>query len=82
MFLTHRTRRALSLTEVLIAIFVMAIGMISLIVLFVVGLQNARWGLDSGRLAMMASNGNAVSESPHTNVETGAGIPVVRVDAP
>ena len=43
MFLAHRARRALSLTEVLIAIFVMAIGMISLLVLFIVGLQNARF---------------------------------------
>lgn len=80
MILSRTSRRALSLTEVLIAIFVMAIGMISLLVLFIVGLQNARWGLDNGRLAMMASNGNAVSESAHTNVETGAGVPVVRVD--
>jgi hypothetical protein len=68
MLLFHRTRRALSLTEVLISIFVMAIGMISLLVLFIVGLQNARAGLDMGRMAMSASTGQADSEAPHVIV--------------
>jgi hypothetical protein len=57
-------RSGLSLTEVLIAMFVMAIGMISLLVLFPVGIINTKWALQDNRVAMAANNANALCESP------------------
>jgi hypothetical protein len=60
-----RARRpGLSLTEVLIAIFVMAIGMISLLVLFPVGMLNTRWGIEANRSANSANNANATADLP------------------
>jgi hypothetical protein len=55
------SRQGLSLTEVLIAIFVMAIGMISLLVLFPVGMSNTRWAIQNNRAAVAANNANAMS---------------------
>ena len=41
------TRKGFTLTEVLMAMFVMAIGMISLLALFPVAFHNAKWALDN-----------------------------------
>jgi hypothetical protein len=64
-------RRGLSLTEVLIAMFVMAIGMISLLVLFPVGIINTKWALQDNRVAVAAYNANSLGESPRINTLTG-----------
>lgn len=64
-------RRGLSLTEVLIAIFVMAIGMISLLVLFPVGMVNTRWAIQNNRVAVAANNANAMAELSHYDNATG-----------
>ena len=62
MFSSLAARRGLSLTEVLIAMFVMAIGMISLLVLFPVGIINTKWALQDGRVAIAANNANSQGE--------------------
>jgi prepilin-type N-terminal cleavage/methylation domain-containing protein len=57
-------RRGLSLIEVLIAIFVMAIGMISLLVLFPLGMINASWAIKNNRISQAAANANSSGEMP------------------
>jgi hypothetical protein len=56
------TRRGLSVTEVLIAIFVMAIGMISLLALFPIGMLRMAWAIRDNRLANATGNSEAVLE--------------------
>jgi hypothetical protein len=55
-------RRGLSLTEVLVAIFVMAIGMISLLALFPVGLLRMNQAIRDNRLAQLAANATEIAE--------------------
>jgi hypothetical protein len=59
-----RPRRGLSLTEVLIALFVMAIGMISLLALFPIGISNMHWAMQDSRLGLAAAQALAQAESP------------------
>jgi hypothetical protein len=59
-----QARRGLSLTEVLIAIFVMAIGMIALLVLFPLGMLNMAWALKNNRASQAISGANAVADLP------------------
>lgn len=70
-------RSGFTLTEVLMAMFVMAIGMISLLALFPVGFLNARWALDAEQVSRGAANAQAMTEMPRTAVTTVGGIPVV-----
>lgn len=70
-------RAGFTLTEVLMAMFVMAIGMISLLALFPVGFLNARWALDAEQVSRGAANAQAMTEMPRTTVTTVAGVPVV-----
>ncbi|HMO35862.1 MAG TPA: hypothetical protein PKA06_07465, partial [Gemmatales bacterium] len=48
--------------------FVMAIGMISLLALFPVAFHNARWALDNEQVARGAANAQAISELPRVTV--------------
>ena len=57
------SRRGLSLTEVLIAIFVMAIGMISLLAMFPIGMFNLAQAIRDNRLAVAAANAEAMIEA-------------------
>lgn len=59
-----RQRPGLSLTEVLIALFVMAIGMISLLALFPIGISNMHWAMQDSRLGLASAQAIAVAESP------------------
>lgn len=58
-----RPRRGLSLTEVLIALFVMAIGMISLLALFPIGISNMHWAMQDSRLGLASAQAIAQAES-------------------
>ncbi len=64
-------RSGLSLTEVLIALFLMAIGMISLLALFPVGLSNMRWAMQDSRLALASANAIAQAEMSRVDSFTG-----------
>ncbi len=59
----HSPRSGLSLTEVLVAIFVMGIGMLCLLVLFPVGLSNMKWALQDNRLALASQTAISQAES-------------------
>lgn len=61
-------RNGFTLTEVLMALFVMAIGMISLLALFPAGYIQARWALDNEQVARGAANAQSMTEVPHTGV--------------
>lgn len=74
MFLSSSARRGLTLVEVLMAMFVMAIGMLALLVLFPVGLINVRWAIDNNRIASIAHNANAVSNVPEVIYNTTTGL--------
>lgn len=64
MTLAHVTpRRGLSLTEVLVAIFVMGLGMLSLLVLYPVGLSNMKWALQDNHLALASQTAIANAEA-------------------
>lgn len=58
-----RSRPGLSLTEVLIAVFCMAIGMISLLALFPIGMLNMAATIRNNRMAVAADNARAVFEA-------------------
>lgn len=58
-------RPGLSLTEVLVAIFVMGIGMISLLVLFPVGLSNMHWAMRDSKLTLASQVALANAEAVH-----------------
>jgi hypothetical protein len=58
----HHRRAGATLTEVLMAIFVMAIGMISLLVLFPVGIQRMAQSITNNRVAQAAANAEAQAE--------------------
>jgi hypothetical protein len=62
-----QARRGLSLTEVLIAIFVMAIGMIALLVLFPLGMLNMAWALKNNRISQAVGGANSIAELPNAN---------------
>jgi uncharacterized protein (TIGR02598 family) len=55
-------RRGLSLTEVLIAIFIMAIGMISLLALFPIGMIRMAQAIRTNRVATSAANAQSLLE--------------------
>jgi hypothetical protein len=55
-------RRGLSITEVLIAIFIMAIGMISLLALFPIGMIRMSQAIRTNRVALTAGNSQALAE--------------------
>ncbi|MBL8821142.1 MAG: hypothetical protein JNJ77_01045 [Planctomycetia bacterium] len=59
------------------AMFVMAIGMISLLALFPVGFLNARWALDAEQVSRGAANAQAMTEMPRAAVDNSSGFPVV-----
>ncbi len=61
-------RPGFTLTEVLMAMFVMALGMISLLALFPAGFINARWALDIEQVSRAAANGQAMTEMPRVAV--------------
>lgn len=65
---SHETRKGFTLTEVLMAMFVMAIGMLSLLALFPVAFHNARWALDTEQVARGAANAQSTTEMPHVPV--------------
>lgn len=67
-FLEARPRKGFTLTEVLMAMFVMAIGMISLLALFPAAFQQAKWALDSEQVARAAANAQSMTEVPHMQV--------------
>jgi prepilin-type N-terminal cleavage/methylation domain-containing protein len=62
------TRKGFTLTEVLMAMFVMAIGMLSLLALFPVAFHNAKWALDTEQVARGAANAQSTSELPRVRV--------------
>ncbi len=62
------TRKGFTLTEVLMAMFVMAIGMLSLLALFPVAFQNAKWALDTEQVARGAANAQSTTELPNVPV--------------
>lgn len=62
-------RPGFTLTEVLMAMFVMAIGMISLLALFPAGFLNARWALDTEQVSRGAANAQSMSEIPRVGVQ-------------
>lgn len=64
-------RSGLSLTEVLIAIFLMAIGMLSLLALFPLGLSNMRWAMQDSRLALASANAISMAEMSRVDPVTG-----------
>lgn len=66
-------RPGFTLTEVLMAMFVMAIGMISLLALFPAGFLNARWALDTEQVSRGAANAQSMSEIPRVSVNQPAG---------
>lgn len=55
-------RRGLSITEVLIAIFIMAIGMISLLALFPIGILRMAESIRANRVGQAATNAQAIAE--------------------
>jgi len=55
-------RRGLSITEVLIAIFIMAIGMISLLALFPIGMIRMAQAIRSNRVALASGNAQSLLE--------------------
>ncbi|MFT3879085.1 MAG: prepilin-type N-terminal cleavage/methylation domain-containing protein [Gemmatales bacterium] len=69
-----RPRRGFTLTEVLMAMFVMAIGMISLLALFPAAFQQAKWALDNEQIARAAANAQSSTEIPHMTVATVGGM--------
>ena len=56
------SRPAFSMTEVLLAMFVMAIGMISLLVLFPIGMLNMQAAMRQSRMAFAVGNAEAMAE--------------------
>jgi hypothetical protein len=56
---------------VLVAIFVMGIGVMSLLVLFPLGLQNVKWALDNEQVARAASSGQTMAEVAHLRIDEG-----------
>jgi len=66
-----RHRKGFTLTEVLIAMFVMAIGMISLMALYPAAWQQMKWALDNEQVARAAANAQATTEIPHMQVTPG-----------
>ncbi|HQR06050.1 MAG TPA: prepilin-type N-terminal cleavage/methylation domain-containing protein [Gemmatales bacterium] len=72
-----RPRKGFTLTEVLMAMFVMAIGMISLLALFPAAFQQAKWALDNEQVARAAANAQSMTEMPHMTVGTFGGMPLV-----
>ncbi|MFO0814030.1 MAG: prepilin-type N-terminal cleavage/methylation domain-containing protein [Gemmatales bacterium] len=69
----REARSGFTLTEVLMAMFVMAIGMISLLALFPVAFQNAKWALDNEQVARAAHNSQVQTETPRINVNMATG---------
>ncbi len=63
-----RLRKGFTLTEVLMAMFVMAIGMISLLALFPAAFQQAKWALDNEQVARAGSNAQSMTEMAHMPV--------------
>jgi len=63
-----RLRKGFTLTEVLMAMFVMAIGMISLLALFPAAFQQAKWALDNEQVARAAGNAQSMTEMAHMPV--------------
>lgn len=70
-------RSGFTLTEVLMAMFVMAIGMISLLALFPVGFLNARWALDAEQVSRGAANAQAMTEMPRVRVTSQVAGPLI-----
>lgn len=68
-------RPGFTLTEVLMAMFVMALGMISLLALFPAGFINARWALDNEQVSRAAANGQAMTEMPRVAVTYNLALP-------
>ncbi len=58
-----KRRSGITLVEVLIAILVMGVGMISVLVLFPVGILNMRQAMQDDRAANMAANGDATCQA-------------------
>jgi len=83
MIVTSSRRPGLSLLEVLVAIFVMGIGIISLLVLFPLGLQSAKWALDNEQIGRAAATGQVLCEVPDVKViDNGTfPLPIVSVDS-
>lgn len=75
--LEARPRQGFTLTEVLMAMFVMAIGMISLLALFPAAFQQAKWALDNEQVARAAANAQSMTEMPHMAVGTSGGLPLL-----
>jgi len=72
-----RPRKGFTLTEVLMAMFVMAIGMISLLALFPAAFQQAKWALDTEQVARAAGNAQSMTEMPHMAVTNVGGLSFV-----
>jgi prepilin-type N-terminal cleavage/methylation domain-containing protein len=62
-FATAPRRRGLSLTEVLVAIFIMAIGLMALLTLFPLGALNMAQAIKDDRTGNSAANGAAVAHT-------------------
>lgn len=79
-FYEARPRKGFTLTEVLMAMFVMAIGMISLLALFPAAFQQAKWALDNEQVARAAGNAQSMTEMPHmavTQLPVAGSVPIV-----
>jgi prepilin-type N-terminal cleavage/methylation domain-containing protein len=74
MFRNREARSGFTLTEVLMAMFVMAIGMISLLALFPVAFQNAKWALDNEQVSRAAANSQVQTETPRVSINMTTGI--------
>jgi hypothetical protein len=65
------TRSGATLTEVLVAIFVMAIGLLALLTLFPLGALSMAQAIKDGRTAQSAKNAFAIAEAYNSGVGTG-----------
>src|SRR5438876_5455314 len=72
----HRTRTGATLTEVLVAIFVMAIGLLALLTLFPLGALSMAQAIKDNRTAHSGKNAFAIAEAYSSGVagSTGSGI--------
>jgi hypothetical protein len=65
-------RRGVSLIEVLVAIFVTAIGLLSILALFPVGAFSMRHAIDNGRVVQCSQNAAALAAALNLKTDSGA----------
>jgi len=65
----HRSRVGISLVEVLVAIFIMAIGLIALLTLFPIGALSMKQALQDSRAAQVAADATAMAIAKRTRTD-------------